>query len=144
MAPAASFDGYIYADGASRGNPGPAAAAAVLLDTAGNELGRSQLYLGKDTNNAAEYQGLRLGLLLAGQLGLRRVACRLDSELVVKQMTGAYRVRNLRLREFAQQVRELCAGFEQVDFGHVRRDRNSLADGLANAAIDAHKALTGS
>lgn len=137
MAPAAAIDGYIYADGASRGNPGAAAAGAVLLDGAGNELGRSQVYLGTDTNNAAEYQGLRLGLLLADQLGRRRIACRLDSELVVKQMRGEYRIRNPRLREMAETVRELCARFEHVEFVHVRRSGNTVADGLANAAIDA-------
>ena len=140
MASAAAFDGYIYADGASRGNPGAAAAAAILLDGDGNELGRSQIYLGTDTNNAAEYQGLRLGLLLADQRGLRRVACRLDSELVVKQMRGEYRVRNPRLRAIAQTVRKLCARFEEVEFVHVRRAGNAVADGLANAAIDAFQA----
>lgn len=140
MAPTAVFDGYVYADGASRGNPGAAAAAAVLLDGEGNEIGRSQVFLGKDTNNAAEYQGLRLGLLLADQLGKRRIACRLDSELVVKQMRGEYRVRHPRLRVIAQTVRELCARFDHVEFVHVRRSRNSVADGLANAAIDAYQA----
>lgn len=140
MAPAAAFDGYVYADGASRGNPGAAAAAAVLFDSDGNELGRSQIYLGTDTNNAAEYQGLRLGLLLADQLGKRRLACRLDSELVVKQMRGEYRIRNPRLGAIAQTVRELCARFDHVEFIHVRRAGNSVADGLANAAIDAFQA----
>ncbi len=140
MAPAGVFDGYIYADGASRGNPGAAAAAAVLLDSEGNELGRSQIFLGNDTNNAAEYQGLRLGLLLADQLDKRRIACRLDSELVVKQMRGEYRIRNPRLRVIAQTVRELCARFDHVEFVHVRRSRNAVADGLANAAIDAYQA----
>lgn len=134
------FDGYVYADGASRGNPGAAAAAAIVLDAGGNELGRSQIYLGTDTNNAAEYQGLRLGLLLADQLGKRRIACRLDSELVVKQMRGEYRIRNQRLGAIAHTVRELCARFDQVDFVHVRRAGNSVADGLANAAIDAYQA----
>ena len=140
MAPAASIDGYVYADGASRGNPGPAAGAAVLLDPAGNELGRAQLYLGTATNNVAEYQGLRLGLSLAKQLGLRRIACRLDSELVVKQMRGEYRIRHPRLRELSRTVGELCAGFERVDFGHVRRAGNAVAAGLANSAIDANQA----
>ena len=140
LASAAVFDGYIYADGASRGNPGAAAAAAILLDGNGDEVGRSQIYLGTDTNNAAEYQGLRLGLLLADQLGKRRIVCRLDSELVVKQMRGEYRIRNPRLRTIAQTVRELCARFDHVEFVHVRRAGNSVADGLANAAIDAYLA----
>ena len=140
MALAAMFDGYIYADGASRGNPGAAAAAAILLDSEGNELGRSQIYLGTDTNNAAEYQGLRLGLRLADQLGLRRIACRLDSELVVKQMRGEYKIRNARLRVIAQSVRDICARFDDVEFVHVRRSGNAVADGLANAAIDAYQA----
>lgn len=139
MAPAAAFDGYVYADGASRGNPGAAAAAAILLDGDGNELGRSQIYLGTDTNNAAEYQGLRLGLLLADQAGRRRIACRLDSELVVKQMRGEYRIRNARLRAIAQIIQGLCARFDHVEFVHVRRSRNSVADGLANSAIDAYQ-----
>ena len=130
------FDGYIYADGASRGNPGAAAAAAILLDSEGNELGRSQIYLGTDTNNAAEYQGLRLGL----RLGLRRIVCRLDSELVVKQMRGEYKIRNARLRVIAQSVRDICARFDDVEFVHVRRSGNAVADGLANAAIDAYQA----
>ena len=139
MAPAAEFDGYVYAEGASRGNPGAAAAGAILLDGEGFELGRSQVYLGTDTNNAAEYQGLRLGLLLADQLGKRRITCRLDSELVVKQMRGEYRIRNPRLRVIAKSVQGLCARFDHVEFVHVRRSGNAIADGLANAAIDAYQ-----
>ena len=133
------FDGFVYTDGASRGNPGPAAAGAVVVTGDGAELGRARVYLGRATNNDAEYRALLLGLLLARQLRLRRVCCRLDSELVVRQLNGRYKIKHPNLRELASAAIELGQEFERLEFVHVRRGSNQLADGLANAAIDEHQ-----
>ena len=131
------YDGYLHTDGAARGNPGPAAAGAVVAGPDGSELGRAQLYLGKATNNQAEYLALLLGLDLAHRLQLATICCRLDSELLVKQLNGQYRIKHPRLRELADKVKVLMGKFDAVGFEHVRRSHNQAADGLANAAIDA-------
>ena len=90
----------LFSDGAARGNPGPAGAGAVLLDEQGQTLGRYKLFLGKATNNVAEYQGLILGLGKALELGVRELEARLDSELLVKQLGGQYRVKSPHLKPF--------------------------------------------
>ncbi|MGH7361180.1 MAG: ribonuclease HI family protein [Candidatus Methylomirabilales bacterium] len=122
-------------DGASRGNPGPAGCGVVLEDAGG---GREEYtrYLGRATNNAAEYQALLLGLERAATLGYRKVEVRSDSELLVRQMTGAYRVKHPGLLTLHRAVRRLLEAFEQVRFTHVDREANAEADRLANLAID--------
>ncbi len=127
-------------DGASRGNPGPAGCGVILEDTGGGREEHTR-YLGWATNNAAEYQALLLGLGRAAARGYRRVEVLSDSQLLVRQMTGAYRVKHPGLLHLHRAVRRLLETFEQVRFTHVYRGSNAEADRLANLAID--RALAG-
>jgi len=126
----------IYTDGAARGNPGPAGAGAVASDESGNVVDEACRFLGEATNNVAEYSALVLALERAGELGARQVEIRADSELVVRQMKGEYKIRNEKLRELAGRVARLARGFDEVRYVHVRREYNRAADRLANRAID--------
>lgn len=127
-------------DGASRGNPGPAAAGVVIEDAAGRVVARGRRFLGHMTNNQAEYRALLLGLkAIAGYLP-RQVTIYLDSELVVNQMNGRYRVRDELLRPLYEEARSLVAALPETRFVHVPRAQNHLADALANEALDAHAA----
>lgn len=125
-----------YTDGASRGNPGPAGAGALLTDADGAPLAELREHVGRATNNVAEYRALLLALREAAALGVRRLLVRADSELLVRQMTGVYKVRDAGLKALADEARRLSAAFERVDYEHVRRERNQEADRLANEAID--------
>jgi ribonuclease HI len=125
-----------YADGGSRGNPGKAACASVVTDAAGDELLRRARTIGKATNNVAEYEGVRLALELCRELGAAGVTLRLDSELVVRQLQGRYKVKHPDLARLRAEVTELIAAFESFAVEHVRREQNALADKLVNAALD--------
>jgi ribonuclease HI len=125
----------IHTDGAARGNPGPAAFAYTIEhdgDTDVEAKGR----LGETTNNVAEYTALVRALEHAKQLGAHRVAVLSDSELMVNQMMGRYKVKNEGLRPLYEEARELCSAFRSVTFRHVRREENSRADRLCNEALD--------
>lgn len=126
----------IHADGASRGNPGPAAAAVVAYDTEGTELASRAKRLGKATNNVAEYSACILALELAADFGVPKVTVRMDSELVVKQMKGEYKIRNENLAVLAGKARELAAEFGKCVWEHVPRAGNAAADKLANEILD--------
>jgi probable phosphoglycerate mutase len=128
----------VEADGGARGNPGPAGFGAVVRDpVTGEVIAERSGFLGVATNNAAEYQGLIAGLRAAADLGAREVSVRMDSKLVVEQMSGRWQIRHPSLRPLAAQAAALVAGFETVRFTWIPRERNTLADGLANAAMDA-------
>jgi ribonuclease HI len=129
-------EALLNCDGASRGNPGPAGAGAVLSSLDEKPFAFLKRYLGHTTNNQAEYQALILGLSEARDRGIKRLTVRLDSELIVKQINGIYRVKNPGIKPLYEQARQLLAGFEQVRVMHVRRHLNSLADQMANKAID--------
>ena len=137
-------DFLLYCDGASRGNPGSAAAGGHWQDASGTTILEYGRTLGRATNNVAEYQSLLIGLEeLRAYLNDRgddpaatRVAIRMDSELVVKQIKGQYRVKNAALRPLYEKVRGLLNDFAGGDIAHVRRAENSRADALANAALD--------
>lgn len=129
----------VYTDGAARGNPGPAGAGACIRTPSGKLLTERARYLGEATNNVAEYRALLLGLEEAARLGAGKVELRSDSELVIRQMRGEYRVRNPALRELHSRARSLEEAFDRVDYVHVRREENPDADRLANRAIDAEK-----
>jgi len=124
----------LHTDGASWGNPGPAGAGAVLYDEAGTVLTEIRRPLGRRTNNEAEYQGLILGLEEALRLGARRLKINMDSELVVRQVAGAYKVRNARLRPLYERVMALLPELEVYDILHVWRSLNARADALATQA----------
>jgi ribonuclease HI/probable phosphoglycerate mutase len=125
-----------YADGASRGNPGPSAIGIVLYDGHGREVHRESRRVGHGTNNEAEYKAAIAALEAALGLGAARVELRLDSELVVRQLTGRYRVRNPRLAPLYGRLLDLRSRFESVTFRNVPRTGNRLADMLANQALD--------
>ena len=124
----------LHSDGAARGNPGPAGAGAVLRDPEGLVLAELSQPLGVGTNNEAEYQGLLLGLNEALRLGADKVHLFLDSELVVRQILGVYRVKNQRLKPLYDQAMALLQRLEAYDIVHVRRELNSEADRLASQA----------
>ena len=131
----------IFADGGSRGNPGPAACGAVLYDDAGAVLREIGTFLGVTTNNVAEWQGLIEGLQAAQELGAERVKVRLDSELVVRQMSGRYRVKQAHLIPLHKRAKELAQHFTHVEIRHVRREKNTAADALVNRVLDIRKSL---
>ena len=126
----------LFADGGSRGNPGPAASGAVLLDAGGMLLEEASAYLGIATNNVAEWTALCLGLEAAVRRGIRRIAIRLDSELVVKQVRGEYRVKHAHLQPLHRRAMTLLRRFEHVDIRHVPRKQNAQADRLVNRVLD--------
>ena len=126
----------LHADGASRGNPGPAGAAAVLFGENGETLFEWKTFLGTGTNNEAEYQGLILGLTKSLEEGYRNLSIFLDSELVVRQLSGRYRVKNERLKKLYDQAAALLGRLESWTVAHVGREKNREADRLANEAID--------
>lgn len=129
----------MFADGGSRGNPGPAASGAVLFDEAGAVLREVGTFLGVATNNVAEWTGLLTGLEAALELGVDDLAVRLDSELVVKQISGAYRVKNEGLIPLHAKAKVLLRKFARVDVKHVPRKQNAAADALVNQVLDAHR-----
>jgi ribonuclease HI len=129
----------MFADGGSRGNPGPAASGAVLFDEAGAVLREVGTFLGVATNNVAEWTGLLTGLEAALELGVDDLAVRLDSELVVKQISGAYRVKNEGLIPLHANAKVLLRKFAHVDVKHVPRKQNAAADALVNQVLDAHR-----
>jgi ribonuclease HI len=126
----------VNVDGGARGNPGPAAVAAVATTPDGEELAERKLYIGEATNNVAEYRALLLGLELARDLGAEEVEVINDSELIAYQIGGEYKVKNAGLKPlFAQAMREL-RGFHKWAVRPVRREQNSRADELVNEALD--------
>lgn len=129
-------------DGASRGNPGPAAAGVVVESDEGETLYSIGVYLGEMPNNQAEYRALIMGLRAIGEFQPSAVDVFMDSELVVRQMTGAYRVRDAILQQLYREAKALVQALPRVTFTHVRRAENALADQLANQALDRHKHAT--
>jgi len=126
----------VYSDGAARGNPGPAGAGAVITDAKGDVVARLGHYLGRQTNNVAEYQGLLLGLRHAQELGAREVEVRADSQLMIRQLKGEYAVRNTALKPLHAEALRLLRSFSRYDLQHVPREENALADEMSNRAID--------
>ena len=126
----------VASDGAARGNPGPAGAGAVLFDDRGRVVERLGKYLGKQTNNVAEYRGLILGLRRAAELGAEELEVVADSELIIRQLTGIYRVRSPVLQELHAEAMALLKGFGKVKLRHIPREENIEADEMSNRAID--------
>jgi probable phosphoglycerate mutase len=127
----------VEADGGARGNPGPAGYGAVVRDaTSGEVLVERYGGLGHTTNNVAEYAGLIAGLIAAAELGAREVDVRMDSKLVVEQMSGRWQIKHPGLRPLAAEAATLVRRFAAVRFGWIPRERNKLADALANKAMD--------
>jgi len=133
----------IYIDGGSRGNPGQAGAGVVIAGADGAALYEAGLYIGKATNNVAEYHALVAALEAAAKLGVGEIDLYSDSQLLVRQMLGEYRVKNTGLRPYYQQASALASKFDRCDFHHVRREENTKADSLANLAMDCRADIGG-
>jgi ribonuclease HI len=127
----------IYTDGGARGNPGPAAAGAVIIADDGSVKAEISEYLGIATNNVAEYRALLLALARAAQDGYRQIDVCMDSELIVRQLNGQYRVKDAKIVPLHAKAKHLLRGFDEATIVHVRREQNKEADRLVNAALDA-------
>jgi ribonuclease HI len=127
----------VHVDGGARGNPGPAAAAAVVTDEDGTVLDEASVLLGRTTNNVAEYRGLLLGLERARALGATEVEVVNDSELVAHQVNGRYKVRHPDMKPLHAEALAALEGFGAWSVQPVPRARNAHADALVNAALDA-------
>jgi ribonuclease HI len=126
----------INVDGAARGNPGPAAIGAIIKDESGNTVGRISRPIGITTNNQAEYQAIITALERAVGAGAKQVAVKSDSELVVKQINGQYKIKNTALRPLYQRVVRLTGDLEGFAITCIPREQNAEADALANKALD--------
>jgi len=126
----------VSCDGAARGNPGPAGFGVHITDDRGTVVGELSGWLGETTNNVAEYTAAREGLRRAAELGAQRVHLRSDSQLLIEQLSGRYKVKAAHLRPLYQDVVAAMAGFDAVTLEHVPRERNRDADRLANAGVD--------
>lgn len=125
----------INSDGGARNNPGPAAIGVVITRENGEILETHKEYIGKTTNNVAEYKALADGLRRAKKYDPEEIECRLDSELVVRQITGEYKTKDENMKLLLNEVRELSF-FKHVSFIHIKREKNKLADSLVNEALD--------
>ena len=126
----------VNVDGGARGNPGPAAIAAVVTTPEGDLIEERGEAIGRATNNVAEYRALLLGIERAQALGAREVELIGDSELIVKQVKGEYRVKDAGLKPLHAEVREALAPFDRWSIRHVRREHNAAADALVNETLD--------
>jgi ribonuclease HI len=129
-------------DGGSRGNPGPGGIGVVIAAEDGTPLITLGRFIGQATNNVAEYLALITALEEAARLGARKVLIRGDSQLVIRQMTGEYRVKNVDLRKLYDRAVALVAKFDKADFEHNVREQNSMADKLANLAMNRRADVT--
>ena len=134
----ASKQGAVTAniDGGARGNPGPAAYGFVLRDGGGATVAAAGKYIGHATNNVAEYRGLIGALDAAQERGVRRLRVESDSELLVRQMQGRYKVKSADLKPLYERALKMSRGFEHFEIAHVRREQNREADRLVNEALD--------
>jgi len=128
----------LFSDGGARGNPGPAAIAFIIQTETGQTITTNSRYIGVTTNNQAEYQALMAALETAAELKTETVTCHLDSELVVKQLSGEYRIKNKELRQLWQKVQELKTQFAEVKFVNLPRTHRIIqqVDKLVNLTLD--------
>lgn len=126
----------INTDGGARGNPGPAGIGVTIKDEQGKIIKALKKYIGEVTNNVAEYKALIMALEGARELGAKKLHINMDSELVVRQMQGKYKIKEPTLKLLAGEVFKLLHNFDSADFHHVRRELNKEADKLVNEAID--------
>lgn len=131
----------LHTDGGARGNPGPAGIGVLLEDDQGNLLGELARGIGASTNNVAEYKALIAGLELALEQGVKELDVFLDSELVVSQVKGEWKIKNERLRQLAATAQTLLSRFDKWSLQHVPRGRNADADRLANLGMDQAEAM---
>ncbi|HUD03332.1 MAG TPA: ribonuclease HI family protein [Patescibacteria group bacterium] len=128
----------LFTDGGSRGNPGPSATAFVVFDMTDKIIKKDGTYIGDSTNNQAEYQAVKQGLSYLNQIGARVVHVYMDSLLVVNQMKGTYKIKNPDLFKVKKEVDKLIEGLESVDFVHIPREMNRIADEKVNNVLDSN------
>jgi ribonuclease HI len=138
-APGSSLRLVAYSDGASIGNPGQAGCGMLLIDETGEVLLEDYRYLGRTTNNVAEYEGAILALKRARELGAREVELRVDSELIANQIMGRYKVKSTRLAHLYQDLKDMAKDFESFGVTLIKRSENKQADRLANLAVSSRK-----
>lgn len=127
----------IYTDGGARNNPGPAGIGVFITDAAGKAIERRHKYLGIATNNQAEYQGALHGIRRGIELGATEIELRMDSMLVVEQLSGNYKIKNPELKEIHREIGAMIASWGgKITFIHIRREQNKEADRLSNVAMD--------
>jgi ribonuclease HI len=129
----------LYSDGGSRGNPGPSACGFIIENMDGETIFEGGEYLGVTTNNQAEYHGLRMALEKALELGAEEIEFRGDSQLVVNQLNGVYKVKNKDLWPIYERIRELRKKFKRATFNYVPRELNTHADAMVNKILDEHE-----
>ena len=128
--------GFVFTDGGSRGNPGIAGCGSVLYDEYKQKIATDTEFCGRQTNNFAEYRGLIIGLELALKNKITDLIVYMDSKLIIEQMKGNFKVKNAGLKPLFEKAKTLCENFAKVSFEHVRREKNKIADELANQAMD--------
>ena len=126
----------LFTDGGARGNPGPAGAGALIIDSNNNVKDQLKSYLGNKTNNEAEYMALLLGLTLAVKNNIKDLECNMDSELLVKQLNGEYKVKNENLKKLYLKVKDIEKRFTSISYKHIPRKENASADALVNQILD--------
>lgn len=132
-------EAQLYADGGSRGNPGPSAGGFAILDMENNVVITSGKYIGITTNNQAEYHSLKGGIEEAIKHKIKVLHVYMDSLLVVNQMKGIYKIKNRDLWPIYQSIREMLPNFNEVNFNHIPREFNKLADSIVNETLDDRK-----
>lgn len=130
------FKAVLYTDGGARGNPGPAGFGALLFNENGELIDFTGGYGEHATNNFAEYSALLLGLKLAQKKGVTDLECRLDSELVVKQIKGEYKIKDGNIKNFYKKINDLLKNFNTIRFKHIPREENQHADRMVNLILD--------
>ena len=128
--------GFIMSDGGSRGNPGIAGSGAVLYDMNKKEIGRDGIFCGVQTNNFAEYEGMICGLNLALKNNVTDLEVYMDSKLIVEQMSGRWKVKNANIKPLFERGKNIAKQFEKISYHHVRREKNTVADSIANEVMD--------
>lgn len=126
----------LFTDGGSRGNPGPGAAGAVLMTDTNEVINFTGKYFADTTNNNAEYQALLLGLKMAAKSGCSDLLCKLDSELVVKQLNGEYKIKDPNIKNIIERIKDQLLEFNTAKFVHIPREQNKLADKIVNLILD--------
>jgi ribonuclease HI len=129
----------LFTDGASRGNPGESAASYFLFDKEETLIDFGGILLGLNTNNVAEYTGLIMGLKAARKHMIQNITCYLDSELIVKQLNGIYKVNDMKMKKLFEEVQILKNKFDTITFNHIPREKNKHADKLVNLLLDTLK-----
>ncbi len=128
--------GFMMSDGGSRGNPGIAGAGAVLYGEDKKELDRDGVFCGVQTNNFAEYEGMICGLNVALRNDITDLEVFMDSKLIVEQMNGNWKVKNANIKPLFERAKNIAEGFEKISYSHIRREKNTVADAIANEVMD--------